>query len=94
MICKHKQQYEKAFEYDLQTQATVYRLYFESPYRLVNNAINQHWTKGYGRLEKITTPETIFLKRYNSMRDRLSNDNKLQLLEVYSQLEQNETLQS
>ena len=45
----------KAFEYDLQTQATVYRFYFESPYRLVNNTINQQWTKGYGRLEKITT---------------------------------------
>ena len=76
IIFGYKIDSEKAFEYDLQTQATVYRLYFESPYRLVNNAINQHWTKGYGRLEKITTSETMFLKRYNSMKDRLSNDDK------------------
>ena len=88
IIFGYKIDSEKAFEYDLQTQATVYRLYFESPYRLVNNAINQHWTKGYGRLEKITTSETMFLKRYNSMKDKLSNDDKLKFLEFYSYLEQ------
>ena len=88
IIFGYKIDSEKAFEHDLQTQATVYRLYFESPYRLVNNAINQHWTKGYGRLEKITTSETMFLKRYNSMKDKLPNDDKLKFLEFYSYLEQ------
>ena len=80
----------KAFEYDLQTQATVYRFYFESPYRLVNNTINQHWTKGYGRLEKITTPETTFLKKYNSVKDKLSDDNKINVLNFYLQSEEKE----
>lgn len=75
---------EKAFEYDLQTQATVYRLYFKSPYMLFNNTVNQSWTKGFGRLEKITTPETKFLKQYNANISILAtNESKLNFLELY-----------
>lgn len=53
---------EIAFEYDLQTKATVYKFYIDSPYRVVENTINCSWSKGYGKLKKITTPETKVLK--------------------------------
>ena len=79
----------EAFKYDLLTQATIYKLYFVSPYRLVNNTINQHWTKGSGRLIKITTPETSFLKKFNLMKDKLSDDAKIKFLNLYDKLRVN-----
>lgn len=92
IIFGYKVNDKEVFKYDLKTQATTYRLYVESPYRLINNAINQHLTKGYGRLEKITTLETDFLKKYYSiienypsMNDCLDKE-KIKLLNLYDKI--------
>ena len=94
IIFGYKVSDEQVFEYDTKTKATIYRLYFESPYRLVNNTINQHLTKGYGRIEKITTPETDFLKKYNSIinkypdMDIYSDKTKIEFLNLYDRIKQ------
>ena len=71
---------------DLNTDATVYKFGYKSPYKFVENCVNANYTESFGRLRRITTKESIKYKNYKKVAQlkdmQLTNYDRMSLLSL------------